>query len=334
MSNYPYPTLENQTILFGEGGQWGECFPFWKNGVGGFKEHKQINWTNLFLIKRFGMPTQNGQLVGIDPEVERSVQCISPPFNYYPPVGPVNPPVTFEGCSCTEIQTKLNNQTIEIKQIIEQDRQSCRNDTTEILKKLKELDKTEELKSEVDKLFQNQTRMINRLDEINNERIRGIQSNIDKILKELKGGDKSDISDLEEKLQDLVDQVKDNDNRNYKNLKKEIESGFKKNSNQKDILEIKGLIRNLDQKEVDLQPVLENQQEILNKLDNQKIDLSPLENQLGKIEKEVIKGNKEIEKIDTTTLEKQLVEAHKGLKESSEKLDITNARLTDISQRI
>lgn len=52
LSNKPVRILKGE---YTQGTTFGECYPFWNNDNGGFKEHKQLNWTNLFLIRRFGM---------------------------------------------------------------------------------------------------------------------------------------------------------------------------------------------------------------------------------------------------------------------------------------
>lgn len=92
----------------------------------------------------------------------------------------------------------------------------------------------------------------------------------------------------------------------------------------------KTILDRIDYHECNLNPVLNNQKEILDGIKNQKVDLSPLEQHLEKIEKEVIKGNREIEKLDTSALEKQLAKNRKGLKGVSNDLGTTNAKLTKI----
>lgn len=94
-----------------------------------------------------------------------------------------NEPLGENGCSCTEIQTKLNKQTLDIKRHLEEDRKSIRNDNLEIIRRLKDLNNKEGLQSQLELLEDNQSRMLSRLDEINGERIREIQQNIELILK-------------------------------------------------------------------------------------------------------------------------------------------------------
>lgn len=94
------------------------------------------------------------------------------------------------------------------------------------------------------------------------------------------------------------------------------------------------MLDRIDYHQCNLNPVLNNQKEILDRIKNQKVDLSPLEQHLGKIEKEVIKGNREIEKLDTSALEKQLAETQKGLKGVFDDLSTTNAKLTEIAGKL
>ena len=148
----------------------------------------------------------------------------------YPPGS--NPTVNLDsqekGCSCQEIQSKLNNLSLDIRKVLEQDRQSIRNDTKEIISKLRELedeeknprDTKESLESYIRILEQNQDRIINRLDEINDERIRDIQDKVNKILK--RNNSKPDLKELEDSFKKLVEEIKENDNRNKKELEVEI----------------------------------------------------------------------------------------------------------------
>ena len=148
----------------------------------------------------------------------------------YPPGSnsPVNLDSQEKGFSCQEIQSKLNNLSLDIRKVLEQDRQSIRNDTKEIISKLRELeddeknprDTKERLESYIRILEQNQDRIINRLDEINDERIRDIQDKINKILE--RNNSKPDLKELADSFKKLVDEIKENDNRNKKELEAEI----------------------------------------------------------------------------------------------------------------
>ncbi|KAL8239081.1 hypothetical protein R6Q59_015648 [Mikania micrantha] len=125
---------------------------------------------------------------------------------------------TKGSCSCEEIQFRLNKQTVELKTSLEEDRNSIRNDTKEILRKLRNLDLDDSLKnfkeiinSEFEIVIQNQKRIINRIDELNDETIKEIHENVEKLLKqkENKGLDKNfGLTELEkQRLEKIYEQL-------------------------------------------------------------------------------------------------------------------------------
>jgi hypothetical protein len=186
------------------------------------------------------------------------------------------------GCSCAEIQNKLNKQTVELKESLEQDRQSIRNDTKEILRRLKNQGN---LETDSEKLLQNQKRIINRLDEISGERIQEIQEQIEKILSQQQV--KGNFEELKQGLNNLEKTIRENDSKNIQELKQQIE-GFKKSQ--------------YDPQQ-DLQQLKQKLEEI-----NLKKDLEQIKNEIQKLEA-------------LQHASKKLAETQEKLKEIEQKLD-------------
>ncbi|KAM3297350.1 hypothetical protein ACQJBY_039297 [Aegilops geniculata] len=75
-SNYEARELPSNSYL-NLGGPYGKFVPFIIAGEGGFGEHKQLNWTNLFLLNKLGSDIDSDHVEVINQiKVEKDVEKI------------------------------------------------------------------------------------------------------------------------------------------------------------------------------------------------------------------------------------------------------------------
>ena len=121
------------------------------------------------------------------------------------PTPSIEPSEKDMGCSCDEINKKLTNQTIELRETMKNERILIRNDTKQIIELLKgNSETTDELK----KLQQQQAEMIHLLQEIDGEKIRKIQNDID-YLKQHQGQNEN-INQISEQIKELQNNMNNN----------------------------------------------------------------------------------------------------------------------------
>lgn len=202
------------------------------------------------------------------------------------------------GDGCSEIQAKLNRQTIDIRKVLEQDRQSINNNIYDVLTRIKKLDNKQELQSYLENLEDNQEKIIKRIDEINSKRIQEIQNHIESILEnQSKGGNTKQLSRDLEKLKESVIEV---DNNNFNQLKKELRDCCDKQQDRSKSLD--QIFRNLPSKQ-DLESMIKEEIKNIPKQDTSKLE-SKLENLASKEDLRNEMGK--IPKTDTSVLEEKI----------------------------